>query len=110
MESMKLNDHEQEVLGGVVMRLKTEFRAREVTLYGSAARGELDEASDIDLLAVMPVADWGTKKRVCDLCFEAELDIGRIISVHCISVDALEKTPIRSSPFIRNIRREGLPQ
>jgi len=107
---MHLTQHEREVLAGVVRRLKTDFNAEQVILYGSAARGELDRESDIDLLAVLPEADWETKKRVCDLCFEAELEIRRIISVLCISKDALENSPLRSSPLVATVRREGLPQ
>jgi predicted nucleotidyltransferase len=62
---MKLTQHEREVLAGVVRRLKTDFHAEQVILYGSAARGEMDSESDIDLLAVMADADWETKKKVC---------------------------------------------
>ncbi len=49
-----LNAHEREVLSDVVKKLKTEFGAEQVMLYGSAARGEMDRESDIDLLAVLP--------------------------------------------------------
>jgi predicted nucleotidyltransferase len=67
---------ERDVLAGIVHRLKTQWNACQVLLYGSAARGELDGSSDIDIMAILPIADWETKKQICDLCFEAELDIG----------------------------------
>ena len=76
-DAMRLTQHERNVLAGVVQRLKTEFHAEQVMLYGSAARDELDEGSDIDLLAILPEADWATKKKVCDMCFEgASLSFG----------------------------------
>ena len=107
---MNLTPHERDVLASVVRRLKTDFHAEQVLLYGSAVRGEMDRESDIDLLAVLPKADWETKKKVCDVCFEAELEIRRIISVLCISKSALENSPLRSSPLLAIVHREGLPQ
>lgn len=106
----RLTQQERDVVRGVVRRLKTEFDADQVVLYGSAARGEMDRESDIDLLAVLPNADWETKKKVCDVCFEAELEIGRIISVLCVSKEAAEKSALRSSPLLATVRREGVPQ
>ena len=105
---MHLTQQERDVLAGVVRRLKTDFHAEQVMLYGSAVRGEMDKESDVDLLAIMPCADWATKKRVCDLCFEAELGLGRIISVLCIGKDAAENSPLRSSPLLALVRTEGV--
>ncbi len=107
---MKLGSKEQAVIADIVRRLKSEFGAQRVTLYGSAARGTMDAESDIDLIAVLPVADWETKKRVADLCFEAEMEIERIVSVLCVSRDTVERTPFRSSPLLQAVRREGVPQ
>lgn len=103
---MKLNDRERKVLADIVRRLKTEFGAEQVLLYGSAARGDMDSESDIDLMAIMPALDWETKKRVCDICFEAELNIGRIISVRCVN-GSMDKAFIHS-PLISNVQREGI--
>ena len=105
---MKLNDHEKSVLRNIVQRLKAEFGAEQVLLYGSAARGDMDSESDIDLMAIMPRSDWETKKRVCDMCFEAELNIGRIISVRCVSSNANQGGGIVHSPLISNVQREGI--
>ncbi len=107
---MKLTPHEHTVMADIVRRLKSEFGAERVVLYGSAARGTMDPESDIDLLAVLPVADWETKKRVADVCFEAELEIDRIVSVLCVSRETVEDTPFRSSPLLQAVRKEGVPQ
>lgn len=104
---MKLNDHEKSVVRNVVQRLKTEFGAEEVILYGSAARGDMDSESDIDLLAIMPKANWEIKKRVCDMCFEAELGIGRIISVRCINRNTDQGRSLMHSPLFASVEREG---
>ena len=71
---MELTEKERQVLSGVVRTLRTRFGAREVLLYGSAARGQLDEGSDIDLLVVLPRVDWELQKQIIGACYDAELE------------------------------------
>jgi len=104
---MELNTEERDALSRVVQVLRDRFGAREVILYGSAARGQLDAESDIDLLVVLPELDWEIQKEIIAVCFEAELQCGRIISALCYTMDELEHSPLRSSPLVLTARREG---
>jgi predicted nucleotidyltransferase len=104
---MELNAEERDVLSSVTRTLRSRFGAREVILYGSAARGQLDEESDIDLLVVLPRIDWETQKEIIAVCFEAELQCGRVFSVTCYTTDEMEHSPLRSSPLVLTARREG---
>jgi len=106
---MELNTEERDALSRVVQVLRDRFGAREVILYGSAARGQLDAESDIDLLVVLPELDWEIQKEIIAVCFEAELQCGRIISALCYTTDELEHSPLRSSPLVLTARREGQP-
>ena len=104
---MELNAEEREALLRVTRTLRERFGATEVILYGSAARGQLDEESDIDLLVVLPRLDWELQKEIIDVCFEAELQCARVISVTCFTTQELEDSPLRSSPLVLAARREG---
>jgi predicted nucleotidyltransferase len=104
---MELNVEEQEVLSKVARTLRTRFGAVEVILYGSAARGDLDEESDIDLLVVLPKLDWEMQKDIIAVCFDAELECGRVISAICYTTEEIEHGPLRSSPLVLTARREG---
>jgi predicted nucleotidyltransferase len=104
---MQLNAEEQEVLSEVAKTLRSRFGAVEVILYGSAARGDLDEESDIDLLVVLPRLDWTMQKDIIGVCFDAELRCGRVISAICYTTDEIEHSPLRSSPLVMTARREG---
>ena len=106
---MKLTEHEKSVVAGIVHRLKSEFGAKRVVLYGSAARGTMDSESDIDLLIALPSVDWEMEKRIGKIAFDAGLEIDRVISTLCFSVSDLEEGPMRASPLIHNIRQEGVP-
>lgn len=104
---MKMTSVERATLRDVARTLKREFAAKKVIMFGSAARGEMDAFSDVDLFVVLPSVDWEREKKICDLCFDAGLKIGRVISTLCVSLHDLEKTPLRADPLVLNVMVEG---
>jgi predicted nucleotidyltransferase len=104
---MRLTENEEKVLSDVATSLKRDFAAIAVTLYGSAARGEMDQFSDLDLFVVLPRVDWEIEKKIGALCFDAGLDLGRVVSTLCVSQNELQNTPLRSDPLVLNVQREG---
>lgn len=105
---MKLTIQERRLVRELVQALREQHGASDIRLYGSAARDELDPGSDIDLFVVLPEVDWQREKQISDLCFHAELQCGRVISVICFSERELRDTPLRSSPLVHAVRREGV--
>jgi predicted nucleotidyltransferase len=105
---MTITKHERSVLQNLVRTLKSDIAAKQVVLYGSAARGTLETESDIDLLVVLPFVDWEVEKRVGGLAFEAGLEIDRVISTLCFSEDDMQQSFRQASPLLNNIRREGV--
>lgn len=83
-------------------------RLKEVILYGSWARGEATEESDIDLLVVLggEVAPGREIDRMIDIITEMNLKYGVLISVHPVSEGDFYKL---KSPLLVNVRREGVP-
>ena len=104
---MTLTTKEKQALSRLALAFKTRFGASEVILYGSAARGELEEGSDVDLLLVLPEIDWETEKEIIGICYDAELECGRVFSSIFYSRDEIETGPLRFSPLVLNARREG---
>ena len=107
--NMKLRKTEKRVLSLLVEQFRRELGATEVRLFGSAARGELTDGSDIDLLVVVPKVNWEVEKKVTALCFAAELEISRLISAVCFTPAELTESPLRHSPLVLNVRKEGIP-
>jgi predicted nucleotidyltransferase len=105
---MKLSPLENQVLAKLARIFRSEYNAAEVLLYGSAARGQMDEASDIDIFVVLPKVDWQIEKELISLCFDAELECGRVFSVMCYSIDDLRSGPLSESPLVVNVRKQGL--
>jgi predicted nucleotidyltransferase len=106
---MELTAEERQAVSKVAQTLRDRFGATEVILYGSAARGQLDVESDIDLLVVLPKVDWEMQKEIIGVCFAAGLECDRVISPNCYTTEEMERSPLRSSPLVLTARREGQP-
>jgi predicted nucleotidyltransferase len=81
-------------------------RYRGLVLYGSYARGEADEGSDVDLLLLLtgPVKAGKEIRRASALVSRLSLDSDHVLSV--IPVDARDYHDSRE-PYLENARREG---
>jgi type I restriction enzyme S subunit len=83
-------------------------RLRRAILYGSWARGDTTEDSDIDVLIVFGGKSFPAKRidRMIDVITEINLKYSVLISVYPIS----DKDYFTiHSPLLINIRREGIP-
>ncbi len=88
-------------------RLEEELKINvEVFLYGSQARGENTEESDVDVLVILPYRNAEVESVVGDIAWEIGFEAGVVLSVVPISHDEL---PIlKASPFIQSVQREGI--
>jgi predicted nucleotidyltransferase len=82
-------------------------RLRRIILYGSWARGEATENSDIDVAVVLEgeVAPGYEIDRMIDLVTQINLDFGVLLSVYPVSERDFMAI---NSPLLRNIRKEGI--
>ena len=83
-------------------------RLKRVILYGSWARGDATEDSDIDLLIVLEgeVIPGKEIDRMIDIITEINLNNGVLMSVYPVSE---KKYLTVNSPLLINVRREGVP-
>lgn len=83
-------------------------RLKDVILYGSWARGDATEASDIDLLIVLEgqVVPGQEIDRMIEIITDINLKHGELISVYPVSE---ENYSTIDSPLFINVRREGIP-
>lgn len=84
---------------------KTRFN--KIILYGSYARGEATEDSDIDVVAVIegiedPMKELG---KLSDIISQISLKYDTLISLYPISSEDFKN---RYSPMLLNVRKEGI--
>ena len=97
----------------VIEELKRELdkiygnRLRKIVLYGSYARGDYTEDSDIDILIVLRgrVKPGQEIDRIIDAITDINLKYGVLISVYPISESKFRRL---KSPLLINARREGV--
>lgn len=82
-------------------------RLHEVILYGSQARGDAQENSDVDVLVLLDApVDYGRDLEAnLDALYSLSLEIGRRISAKPVSAEEYETT---ECPLYSQVRREGI--
>lgn len=96
----------------IVEKFKTlvsqRVKVHEVRVFGSRARGDASEESDLDVLVVVDYLDHSIEKYISDCAWESGFSENIIIMPITISIDTLKNSPIRESAFIKNVYREGI--
>ncbi|MBI4558497.1 MAG: nucleotidyltransferase domain-containing protein [Candidatus Hydrogenedentes bacterium] len=86
-----------------------EFEIRRIILYGSAARGDTDEESDQDVLALtrrpLTRAD---KDRISEIAFNINFEHGTNLSVLVIDENAWDAGLYSVMPFHSEVLRDGV--
>jgi len=77
-----------------------------IILFGSVARGEAREDSDIDVLIVTKKEDFRLRRALAGLAFDILLETKESISVKVLSKDDFEKH--KNFSFLRNVILEGV--
>lgn len=89
-------------------RLSQAVRLLDFSVFGSRARGDAQEGSDMDVFVEVQTLDKDLKERIQDIAWEVGFDNSLVISLLIFTRDELENSPLRSSPIVKAITREGL--
>jgi uncharacterized protein len=79
-----------------------------VRLFGSYARSEADEESDVDVAVVLERADWSTRREVIDLATDAGLPFDLRISPTIFDRKTYEHWREQERPLVMDIERDGV--
>ena len=83
---------------------------KKIVVYGSYARGDYNNNSDVDIMILVDSSEVQIKKRfndVCDLAFDYELKYGIVISPLVKNEEHFMKWS-ETLPFYRNVKLEGV--
>jgi predicted nucleotidyltransferase len=107
-ESVSLMKNESEAIEAAIRMLKSEFSVSKVILFGSKARRDHDEHSDIDLLVVASkLLHWKEEKAIVGALFDIGMEYDVIFSPLFTSVDEWENGIFTEFPVYQEISRDG---
>jgi len=77
-------------------------------IFGSRARGDADEYSDLDVFIKVERIDRQVRERIEDVIWEVGFNNFIVISPLIFTRDEIENTALRSSAIVKNITEEGV--
>lgn len=89
-------------------RLKKEYHAEKVILYGSYARGEATEDSDIDLFIIAPTNERFFERMATVVGIVRDLRKGLPLSPIVLTAKEVEEREKRGDQFIKEILEKGV--
>jgi len=79
-----------------------------ITLFGSQARGNAKEDSDVDLFIVTKNGDWQLADKIGEIAYDLLLEKGIYISTKVINSTHYSYLQKIRAPFVENVLREGI--
>ena len=109
LDDLPLRRKEKEAIKEATGFLKERFPVRDVILFGSKARGDSEEDSDIDLLLLtdQPL-HWRERHAIVDALFEVEMRHNDLISIVVNTVCDWQEGICTVLPIHEEINREGV--
>ena len=89
-------------------RLSKIVRLVDFRVFGSRARGDKDEYSDMDIFIEVEYLDTQLKKQIRDITWEIGFENSTYISPLIFTRYEIEDSPLRASPIVQSITEEGV--
>lgn len=77
-------------------------------VFGSRARGDADEFSDMDVFIEVESLDKPLKETISEVVWEVGFENSIYISPLIFTRQEIEDSPLRASPIVKNINEEGV--
>jgi predicted nucleotidyltransferase len=103
-----MKDSDQTIARLLKQRLATVTTLVDFRIFGSRARGDADDDSDMDVFVEVGQLDKSLKERIFDIAWEVGFENFMVISPLIFSHDELQNSPLRSSPIVKAIMAEGV--
>lgn len=89
-------------------RLSEVVKLIDFRVFGSRARGDKDEYSDMDVFIEVESIDKELKEIIRNVVWEVGFEYSIYISPLIFTRYEIEDSPLRASPIVKNINEEGV--
>ena len=101
-------------LAGVLARFASAVRERfgesvvDIRLFGSHARANAHEDSDVDVAVVLEAAGWDERRVIIDLAADIGLEHDLMLSPTVFDRKTYERWRAQDRPLVRDLETEGI--
>lgn len=103
-----MNPKDREIAQKLKKKLSEFVPLLDFRILGSRARGDEDEYSNLDVFMEVEEIDKDLKERIFDTVWEVGFEHLIVISALVFTRDEVENSPLRASPFLKNIAEDGV--
>ena len=103
-----MNEHDRQIALEFKQRLSQVTSLLDFRVFGSRARGDADEYSDMDVYIKVESLDRNMKDKIRDIAWEIGFEHLIHISPLIFTREEVEDSPLRASPIIESIAEEGV--
>jgi predicted nucleotidyltransferase len=103
-----MRDRDRRIAEELKRRLASVVRIVEFKVFGSRARGDADEYSDLDVFIEVEALDTALRDAISELAWEVGYQNYTVVSPLVYTRDELENSPLRASPIVKVISEEGV--
>ena len=103
-----MTERDRKIAEILKQRLSETINLVDFKVFGSRARGDADEDSDLDVFVEIEKKDREIKDKISHISWEVGFENEMLISVLVFTRDELENSPLRASPIVECINEEGV--
>lgn len=107
-EKKSMTNKEKTVLSKFKEILSKRLPAYRVMLFGSRARGDAEECSDMDIIVITDSLDKEIEDYISDCAWEAGINEGIVVCPISYSTQEWESSLNQQSHFAKSVRRDGV--
>ena len=100
-------NHVKRILDELKQAVSAKYAVSDMRLFGSNARGDADENSDIDVYIQLPVLTEEIEKNIYNAAYDLELRYDCLIDVIMLSDEMIKKHKAQL-PIYRSIIQDGM--